>query len=317
MAVFTEVSFEEAAALLGRLNAGALTSLTGIADGIENTNYFADSTTGRYVITLFERMGRSQLPFYLHLMRHLASRAIPVPDPLADAGGALVHELSGKPAVVVQRLPGQPQLAPDTEHCAAVGDMLARMHPAAQNSPLSQGNPRGLAWWMQTAPQLSPYITPEQGALLKSEISWQEQVAGSTSHRALPRGPVHADLFRDNVLFEGHTLTGLLDFYFAAVDTFVFDIAVCLNDWCTDLTTGQLLERRAARFVAAYAGVRALTPDEHAMMPAALRGAALRFWISRLFDLHLPRDAALLQPRDPAHFERVLRCRRAQPIADS
>jgi homoserine kinase type II len=313
MAVFTEVLFAEAAALLGRLNAGALTSLTGISAGIENTNYFADSTSGRYVITLFERLGRSELPFYLQLMSHLASRGIPVPDPLADAGGALLHELSGKPAVVVPRLAGQPQLVPDTEHCAAVGDMLARMHLCARDYPLGQDNPRGLAWWTRTAPRLSPFITVEQRGLLDSELSFQQQVARSPGHAALPRGPVHADLFRDNVLFEGHTLTGLLDFYFAAVDAFAFDIAVCLNDWCTDLTTGRLHEESAARLVAAYAGVRALTPDECALLPAMLRGAALRFWISRLFDLHLPRDAALLEPRDPTHFERVLRCRIDMP----
>jgi homoserine kinase type II len=310
MAVFTEVSFAEAAALFARLNAGALTGLTGIAAGVQNTNYFADSTTGRYVLTLFERMGRSELPFYLELMRHLARRAIPVPDPLADAGGALLHELSGKPAVVVHRLPGQPQLTPDAEHCAAVGAMLARMHLSARDAPLGQDNPRGLAWWLQTAPQLSPYISAKQRDLLESELSFQAQVAGTPGHLALPRGPIHADLFRDNVLFEGHKLTGLLDFYFAAVDAFVFDIAVCLNDWCTELTTGRLLEDRAGPFVAAYAGERALTPDEHALLPAALRAAALRFWISRLFDLHLPRNAALLEPRDPSHFERMLRRRR-------
>ncbi|HEY2928631.1 homoserine kinase [Piscinibacter sp.] len=313
MAVFTEVSFDEAAALVSRLNIGELTTLAGITSGIENTNYFADTTQGRYVLTLFERLTFEQLPFYLHLMKHLADRAIPVPGPQADSSGEILHTLKGKPAAVVNRLRGRHHLAPDTAHCASVGAMLARMHLAALDFPLQQPNLRGLAWWAETVPVVLPYLAPEQAELITQELAYQRHVATSAAFAELPRGPIHADLFRDNVMFEGDELTGFFDFYFAGVDCQLFDIAVCLNDWCIDLESGRLVEERASAFVAAYDAVRALTGGELRLLPAMLRAGALRFWISRLWDYHLPRDASMLQAHDPTHFERVLRGRVETP----
>ncbi|HET7794650.1 MAG TPA: homoserine kinase [Rhizobacter sp.] len=313
MAVFTEVSFDEAAALAGRLGIGDLSTLKGIASGIENTNYFLDTTQGRYVLTLFERLTAEQLPFYLHLMKHLAQHGIPVPDPQADAGGEILHQLCGKPAAVVNRLSGGHQLAPDTSHCESVGAMLARMHLAGADYPRHQPNLRGLAWWGETVPVVAPYLMAEQRTLIESELAFQQQLGASAAYAALPRGPIHADLFRDNVMFEGHQLTGFFDFYFAGVDTFLFDIAVCLNDWCTDLESGRLDEDRAVAFVAAYNAVRELNSGERRLMPALLRAAALRFWVSRLWDFHLPRDASMLKAHDPTHFERVLTHRVSEP----
>ena len=317
MAVYTEVSFDEAAALMSRLGLGTLTSLNGIHSGIENTNYFADTAGGRYVITLFERLTAEQLPFYLRLMAHLAARGIPVPGPKADASGALLHTLAGKPAAVVDRLRGSHRLAPDAGHCASLGATLARMHAAAADFELTQPNLRGLAWWDETVPVVLPYLTEPQRMLLESELAFQHQLAASSAFDALPRGAIHADLFRDNAMFDetptGDQLTGLFDFYFAGVDALLFDIAVCLNDWCIDLDSGRLIEERATVLVAAYATVRALTPNERRLLPALMRGAALRFWLSRLWDLHLPRDASLLTAHDPRHFERVLRARIAAP----
>jgi homoserine kinase type II len=313
MAVFTEVSFDEAAALVSRLSIGELTTLTGIASGIENTNYFVDTTRGRYVLTLFERLTAEQLPFYLHLMKHLAQHAIPVPDPQADERGEILHMLKGKPAAVVDRLRGKHHLAPDTAHCESVGAMLARMHLAGRDFPLHQPNLRGLAWWTETVPVVVPHLAAAQRELIESELAFQQHVGASATCAELPRGPIHADLFRDNVMFEDDELTGFFDFYFAGVDTFLFDIAVCLNDWCIDLESGRLIEERAGAFVAAYDAVRPLTGGELRSMPALLRAAALRFWVSRLWDFHLPRDAAMLQPHDPTHFERVLRARVQTP----
>jgi homoserine kinase type II len=313
MAVFTEVSFEAAADLFKRLPAGELTALKGIASGIENTNYFADTAQGRYVLTLFERLSFEQLPFYLHLMKHLAQHGVPVPDPQTDASGEILHTVCGKPAAVVNRLRGSHQLAPDTSHCESVGTMLARMHLAGLDYPRHQPNLRGLAWWSETVPVVAPFLTPEQRTLIESELAFQQHTGASAAYAALPRGPIHADLFRDNVMFEGHQLTGFFDFYFAGVDTFLFDIAVCLNDWATDLESGRLIEERAVAFVAAYNAVRELSSGERRLMPALLRAAALRFWISRLWDLHLPRDAAVLTAHDPAHFERVLAHRVSEP----
>ena len=317
MAVYTEVSGAEAVALVRRLRIGEFTALTGIQSGIENTNYFLDTTEGRYVLTLFERLTHEELPFYLHLMKHLAARGIPVPDPKADASGAILHTLLGKPAAVVDRLTGRHQLAPGASHCESVGTVLAQMHLAGADFALHQPNLRGAAWWAETVPVVRPFLTPEQRELIEAELAFALQVAASKAHAALPRGAIHADLFRDNVMFAttpaGEVLTGLFDFYFAGVDSFLFDIAVCLNDWCIDVESGRLDDERASAFVAAYDAVRPLTSGELRLMPALMRAAALRFWLSRLWDLHLPRDASLLVAHDPSHFERVLRERASAP----
>ena len=313
MAVFTEVSEDEARALLKLLSLGELHELRGIQGGIENTNYFLTSDQGRYVLTLFERLSFEQLPFYLHLMKHLAQRGIPVPDPAADKSGDILHKVCGKPAAVVNRLAGHSELEPTAQHCAQVGEMLARMHLAARDYNRHQPNLRGLPWWNETVPVVLPHLDPEQAALLRSELAFQNHVAASSAHAALPRGPVHADLFRDNVMFEDGELTGFFDFYFAGVDTWLFDVAVCLNDWCIALPTGEHDAQRAEAFLGAYQRARPLAAAERRMLPAALRAGALRFWISRLWDFHLPREASLLKPHDPSHFERVLRQRIAHP----
>ena len=311
MAVYTEVCYDEADTLLRRLGLGALTGLQGIHSGVENTNYHAVTSRGQWVLTLFERLTAQQLPYYLELMLHLAVQGIPVPAPQADADGALVHTLAGKPAAVVTRLPGSHRLVPDALHCAQVGQMLARMHLAGQDFCRHQAHPRGLAWWIETAPQVLAHLDSDQAALLKEELAFQQHLAASPAGLALPRGPIHADLFRDNVMFDdttgGDRLCGFFDFYFAGTDCLLFDLAVCLNDWCADPDSGQLDEGRAGVFVGAYQRARALSAGELRAMPAMLRAAALRFWISRLWDWHLPRDARLLSAKDPAYFERVLR----------
>jgi homoserine kinase type II len=286
MAVFTEVTETQANDLMQALNLGQLTALRGIEGGIENTNYFATTTQGEYVLTLFERLTHEQLPFYLLLMKFLAGRGIPVPDPAANSDGDVLHTLNGKPAAVVNKLAGKSQLQPQTVHCAAVGQMLARMHLAGADYNRSQPNLRGLTWWNETVPLVLPHLDEAQAALLRSELAYQNHIADSAAYAALPRGPVHADLFRDNVMFDGEQLTGFFDFYFAGVDT-----------WH------------------AYGLERPLTAAERALLPALLRAGALRFWISRLWDYHLPREASMLKPHDPTHFERVLRGRILHPVS--
>jgi len=325
MAVFTEVTLDQAQALSTRLNLGRVLNLRGIGAGIENTNYFLSTERGEFVLTLFERLSFEQLPFYLQLMKHLASRGLAVPDPQADAAGDILFEVQGKPAAVVNKLRGGHQLAPDLHHCQQVGAELARMHLAGQDFPMQQANLRGLAWWNETVPVILPYLAPEQAELLSSELAYQQQLAASAGYAELPRGPIHADLFRDNVMFEPlpqavglstlpgrERLSGFFDFYFAGVDSWLFDLAVCLNDWCIDLASGRLDEARALAFVQAYETVRPLSGTEHRLLPGLLRAAALRFWISRLWDVHLPRQASMLKPHDPTHFERVLRERIAR-----
>jgi homoserine kinase type II len=307
MAVFTEVAFDEAHDFIAQLNLGELTDLQGCKGGIENTNYFATTTQGDYVLTLFERLTHAQLPFYLHLMKHLAQHGIPVPDPAANASGEILHTLKSKPAAVVNKLRGTHELAPTPAHCTAVGTMLARMHLAGRDFGMTQPNLRGLAWWNDTVPVVLPHLSEAQAALITHELAYQNHIDSSSTCAALPRGPVHADLFRDNVMFEQGELTGFFDFYFAGCDAWLFDVAVCLNDWCIDLPTGTHRTEHAAAFLAAYQGVRAFTPAERQLLPAMLRAGALRFWVSRLWDFHLPREARVLQAHDPAHFERVLR----------
>ncbi len=318
MAVFTHVPFDEAAQLLHRLQLGRLSRLEGIASGIENSNYFATTDQGRYVLTVFERLGFEQLPFYLQLMKHLFEGGIPVPAPQSSATGELVHMVQGKPAAVVDRLAGGHRLNPGIDHCRSVGAMLARMHLVGQTCPVQQSNFRGLAWWTQTVPVVMPFLSEAQALFLRDELAYQQQLAASHRFAQLPQGPIHADLFRDNVLFDTgphgvDQLSGFFDFYFAGTDVFLFDLGVCLNDWCIDADNGQLIAERAQALLGAYDSVRMLESAELSLLPGLMRAAALRFWISRLWDKHLPRDATLLKAHDPAHFERVLRRCRAQP----
>ncbi len=313
MAVYTEVSFDEAARLIAGLGIGTLTALRPCTGGIENTNYFADTTGGRFVLTLFERLTAAELPFYLGLMKHFADCGLPVPGPHADANGALLLACAGRPAAVVDRLPGEHHLAPDAADCASVGTMLAGLHLAAASYAVEQPNLRGLAWWTETVPVVVPHLSHERAALMQDELAWQQRLAATPAYAALPRGATHGDLFRDNVMFQGITLTGVFDFYFAGVDTLLFDIAVALNDWCIDLASGRLAEDRADALVTGYESVRPLEAAELRLLPALMRAAAFRFWLSRSWDLHLPRDAVVLKAHDPDHFERVLRQRRESP----
>ncbi|MCA0175497.1 MAG: homoserine kinase [Proteobacteria bacterium] len=312
MAVYTEVSEAAAQALLDHLHLGPLQALSPIEAGIENTNYFVTACGGRWVLTLFERLSHAELPFYLGLMRHLAQQGLPVPAPCADAAGHLVHTVAGKPAALVQRLGGRDVVAPDAAHCHAAGAMAALLHMHAVDFALAQPNARGADWREATATAVQPWLTPAQAALLQAEVTHQRLLLASAEAAALPQGPVHADMFRDNVLFESGAISGVIDFYFAGVDHWLFDLAVCLNDWCVDMTSGRLNEALAQALTAGYAEARArlgqpVTGLEWRLLPSMRRLAALRFWLSRLADWHMPREASLLRPKDPAQLERVLR----------
>ncbi|MGX4642948.1 homoserine kinase [Massilia sp. SYSU DXS3249] len=313
MAVFTAVTLDDLTQWMDQFPLGHPLALKGIASGIENSNFFLTTERGEFVLTIFENLDFEQLPFYLQLMRHLAERGIPVPAPVANADGALVASLQGKPAAIVSKLDGSSQMDPQPAHCAEVGAMLARMHLAANDFPLVQPNLRGLDWWQATAPRVLPYLTPENARLLQDEVACQAAFAATDTYARLARGPVHADLFRNNVMFVGERLTGCFDFYFAGVDTWLYDLAVTVNDWCIDLDTGELDLPRVQALLAAYAAVRPFTKDEIASWQPMLRAAALRFWLSRLYDLHVPRAAEMLTPHDPTHFERILRDRIANP----
>jgi len=309
MAVFTALTHDEVRALLQTYHLGELHDLQGIASGIENSNFFLTTDAGRYVLTVFERLDALELPFYLGLMGHLAAKGLPVPAPFPTTDGRLFTQVRGKPVAVVARLPGKALLAPGPEHCARVGDFLARMHLAASDYTVFQPNLRGLGWWKNTASALQAHLPDHLFHALLEEVIFQDGVARQASFEHLPAGPIHADLFRDNVLFDGSGIGGVIDFYFAGCGPWLFDLAVTINDWCVDLESGAFDAPRAAALLDAYHAVRPLTDEERALWRAMLRAAALRFWISRLHDLHMPRPASVLQPHDPARFERMLQMR--------
>ena len=309
MAVFTPVTLEELAPWAAQFPIGKVHVLKGISSGIENSNFFLSAESGEYVLTIFEKLSFEQLPFYLNLMRHLAQRDVLVPAPIASNRNEIINPLHGKPASIVTRLNGDWQPNPQPHHCAEVGAMMAKMHAAAQDYPLYQPNLRGLAWWNEITPAVLPFIPTANQDLLRAEVHFQQAYAASANYHALPRGPIHADLFRNNVMFDGDRLTGFFDFYFAGCDTWLFDVAVTVNDWCIDLDTGATDAVRVRAMLDAYHAVRPFTSAEQQAWPAMLRAAALRFWLSRLYDFYLPRKAEMLVAHDPAHFERILRHR--------
>ena len=312
MAVFTALTRDEIVALLAGYSVGDFVAFEGIPSGIENTNFFLTTTGGRFVLTVFERLDAEHLPFYLGLMKHLAQRGLPVPEPAATAHGSLLSEARRKPVAIVSRLPGRAVVHPTAAQCAQVGQFLASMHQQARDFQLFQPNLRGIGWWKSALPKLEPLIPEDQFQELAEEVIFQDTFVRSARFEQLPAGPIHADLFRDNVLFDGDQIGGVIDFYFAACTAWLFDLAVTVNDWCIDPDSGHFDAPRAEAMLRAYHDVRPLTDLEHQSWRTALRAAALRFWISRLYDLHLPRPAALLQPHDPAWFERMLRLRIGQ-----
>lgn len=310
MSVYTPVTAEELDAWLTRYTVGGVAELQPIASGIENTNYFVTTAKGRYVLTLYERLPTAELPFYLNLMAHLARAGVEVPAPEPDRTGALFSLLNGKPASLVTRIDGTPVDVPSPQQCAAVGAALARLHLASMGYRPRLSNRRGPAWWRQAARAVKPFLTADQAALLDAELKFQT----GFGRGKLPKGAIHGDLFCDNVLFHDGRVAGIIDFGFAATDFFAYDLAITVNDWCVDDAANAAVNAdHAAALVAAYDAARPLAADERAAWPALLRAAGLRFWLSRLYDLHLPRPGELTHAHDPEHFERILRDRVARP----
>lgn len=301
MSVYTTVTPEQLSVWLTRYRVGTLKNLSPISAGIENTNYFVTTSLGRYVLTLFEKLTAVELPFYLNLMAHLADHGIPSARPVPDVDGALLGELNAKPAALVSFLPGKDLRSPTAQHCATLGAMLARIHLAGASYSAQMDNPRGVPWCRQVMPAVLTFLGAPEAALLEREVAYQSV----HRHIALPRGPIHADLFRDNVLFQRKHITGVIDFYFACTDALLYDLAICVNDWCVR-SAGTLDAQRVAALVHAYVAIRPIAAAEADAWPIMLRAAALRFWMSRLYDLHLPRPGELTHAKDPAHFQRIL-----------
>ncbi|MCJ2011408.1 homoserine kinase [Methylobacterium sp. J-076] len=316
MAVYTEVSDAALAEFLAAYDIGTLLSCKGIAEGVENSNYFLHTTGGAFILTLYEKRVREQdLPFFVGLMEHLARNGLACPQPIRDRSGTALGRLCGRPAALVSFLEGVSPSSPGPGHCREVGVALARLHAAGRDFPMVRANSLSVESWRPLfaqaggqADSVSPGLTERTLAdLAVLEAGWPQ---------ALPGGVIHADLFTDNVFFIGDALSGLIDFYFACTDAFAYDLAVCLNAWCFD-AQGTFHRDMATAMIAGYESQRALEPAEVEALPILCRGAALRFMLTRLVDwLNVP-PGALVKPKDPLEYDRRLAFhRRASSAAD-
>jgi homoserine kinase type II len=301
MSVFTPVSTDEARSLLEHYSLGSLEKLEGIAQGVENTNYFLTTTTGEYVLTLFEHIAREDLPFYVGLMDHLAHHEVICPAPMRMDNGEMIAQLNGKPACIVSRLPGEPEPFPEEEECHIVGRVLAGIHVAGVEYDAGLENWRGREWRERFAEQVRPKLSSAENALIESENRYQAVHDDSV----LPQGIIHGDLFHDNVLWDEGGHGGVIDFYFACDDVLLYDVAIAVNDWCTN-PDATLDHARAHAFLKGYRSLRPLEKLEREMWPVMLRRAALRTWLGRLGYNHFPRDSHITIPKDHEFSRKLL-----------
>lgn len=311
MSVFTPVSEADARALLEHYALGELEKLEGIAQGVENTNYFLTTTTGEYVLTLFEHIPRADLPFYVGLMDHLARHGVVCPLPMRREKGDMLSEVNGKPACIVTRLPGAPRMQPDVHDCREAGAILGRIHAGGVDYDAALDNWRGREWRERFAASVAPRLSAAENALIAAENRYQ----GEHDDSALPQGVIHGDLFRDNVLWDDGGAGGVIDFYFACDDVLIYDLAIAVNDWCAT-PEAALDAARSAAFIEGYERERPLEDRERADWPVMLRRAALRTWLGRLGYNHFPRESHMTIPKDHAFSRRLLEhhVARARPL---
>jgi homoserine kinase type II len=312
MSVFTPVSDDDARALLEHYSLGALERLEGIAQGVENTNYFLTTTTGEYVLTLFEHIPRADLPFYVGLMDHLAHHDVTCPAPMRRDDDEMLTEVNGKPAVIVTKLPGAARARPTPHDCRLAGEVLAAIHVAGVEYDAALENWRGAAWRESFAQKIAPKISRGENALIESENRYQAMHDDSV----LPQGIIHGDYFHDNVLWDGEGHPGVIDFYFACDDVLVYDLAIAANDWCVD-PDGAMDPARVDALIAGYEHRRPLEALERELWPVMLRRAALRTWLGRLGYNHFPLESHMTIEKDHAFSRRLLEhhVAHARPLA--
>jgi homoserine kinase type II len=311
MSVYTSITADELRAFLTEYNAGELVRFTGIESGIENTNYFVTTTGGEYVLTIFEQHSKDELPFFLDLTAYLAEHDIPCAHPQANNQKHYLGTLKKKPAALVNRLDGSQVGLPTPTQCSAIGQVMARMHQASAGFEQSRPNPRGYTWRKETGEALREKLSSSEQALLNQELDNEARFVDWE----LPGGIIHADLFRDNALFDGEQLSGVIDFYYACSDRFLYDVAIAVNDWCSN-GDGTLDTERTSHLLSAYWQIRPISGPEREAWPAMLRAAALRFWLSRLYDMHFPRPGEMTHIKDPDAFRRILNHRASASTSD-
>jgi len=311
MSVYTTITESELSAFLRLYNVGDLVNYSGISAGIENTNYFVTTTQNTFVLTLFEAHTAYEIPWYLELMHHLSEHGVPGAHPVGDNHQRFLNTLAGKPATLVYKLAGSHVATPNAAQCRAIGAVMAQLHLAGQHyTGEKQPNTRGLDWLKTTVARLATQLTPDDLLTLQTELTFQ-----NTPLRAnLPQGVIHADLFHDNALMDGDTVSGVIDFYYACHDALLYDLAVTANDWCGQ-DDGQLAPELVNALLDGYQSVRALNSDEKTAWPALLRAAALRFWVSRLQDQCFPKDGEETHIKDPNVFKRILLNHQQHPLS--
>lgn len=305
MAVYTHVGLDDLALFLRNYDIGIAVSFKGIAEGVENSNYYLETDKGRFILTLYEkRVNAADLPFFLGLMRHLNGAGVACPSPVPTKSGEALGALNGRPAVIITFLEGVSLDTPRAAHCRALGEGLARMHEAAASFSAERGNDLSVAGWRKLAAAGCARADELRSGLradIEAELDWLSAAWPSD----LPRGVIHADLFPDNVFFLGDRLSGFIDFYFACTDYFAYDFAICLNAWCMNVD-GALDQARTQALWDGYETIRGFKPEEKAAMPTLARGAALRFLLTRLCDWFTPVEGALVSPKDPLEYDRKL-----------
>ena len=306
MAVYTDVSDGDIAAFASQYDIGEVTSFKGIAEGVENSNFLLMTNQAPYILTLYEkRVDKGDLPFFLGLMEHLAAGEVPCPTPIRGRDGQVLRELCGRPAAVISFLKGVWPRRISLFHCREVGRDLAEMHLKGRGFPLRRPNALSVAGWraLFTACQ-SRADEVETG--LADTLAGELELLEANWPADLPAGVIHADLFPDNVFFDGERLTGLIDFYFACDDHFAYDLAVCLNAWCFE-HGGEFNVTKARQLLSAYRAVRPFSDAELAALPFLARGAALRFLLTRLYDWLNQVEGAMVKPKDPREYLPKLR----------
>jgi homoserine kinase type II len=307
MAVYTDVAADELAEFLGHYDIGELLSYKGIAEGVENSNFLLHTTSGHFILTLYEkRVAKDDLPFFLGLMTHLASRGISCPQPVKSKSGQALSSLAGRPAAIINFLEGIWPRKPNAAHCAGLGQALAKMHLAGRDFGMSRANALSVSGWrplFNAAASRADELQHGLRAFIGGELDYLEGGVWPTN---LPQGVIHADLFPDNAFFLGERVSGIIDFTFACNDMLAYDVAICLNAWCFE-SDCSFNVTKARAFLNAYGRERELTEAEQNALPVLARGAALRFLLTRLVDfLNVP-PGALVQPKDPLEYVRKLR----------
>lgn len=298
MSVYTSITETELNQFLTNYEVGELIHYQGILAGIENTNYFVTTTQGEYVLTIFEQHEAHELPFFLQLMDFWAKNRIPTAQPIASQSQAYVLELKSKPAALVTRLAGTSSETPTLQQCYSIGRCLAQMHVAGEHSRLHRTPDRGHTWRMQIGERLLMSLSPDDQELLCKELDYQSQIP----FESLPAGLIHADLFRDNALFDGEQLTGVIDLYYACNDSWLYDLAVLVNDWSIN-PDGSFNLNKISSCLRGYQAIRKLSPLEKKHTHAMLRAAALRFWLSRHMSKKNPPNGELTFLKSPDEYK--------------